>query len=168
MNIGEGSTNTQIENWMRNNFKGNFLGCFWADTLPELIPSNSNLIVNYSDRGEDGGTHWVGMGNLNSTSGQSFYFDSFGHKPDKMDGILNKKTKFLEYIRRHSPNGRFRWNGENIQSKNADTCGHYACYAIKQQCVPHQKQYNDPWEPFYSPFTTQAENDIRIRNLVRL
>jgi len=160
-----GSTNHQIENYIKKHYKGRFMGCFYADCLPRLLPPNASLIANYSNQGEEG-THWVAIGNLNQDNGKpSFYMDSFGKKPDGADSILNKKTDFLEYIKRNSRN-RFSNNKENLQAPTSDTCGEYATYAIVNQCVPYMNQ-PDPWKPFLNEFTTPEKNDVLIRQLIQ-
>lgn len=161
-----GSTNIQIEDYIKRHYKGNFLGCFYADELPRNPPLNSSLISNYSNRGEEG-THWIAMGNLNDNRGcQAWYFDSYGHMPDKLDNILNRKTYFLDYIKRHSNNNRFRNNKENLQSDNSDVCGQYATYAIINNCCPYMKN-PDPWEIFLNPYNTKQYNDNLIRQIIK-
>jgi hypothetical protein len=159
-----GSTNTQIENYIKKHYKGRFLGCFYADCLPKLLPPNASLIANYSNMGQEG-THWVALGNLNQDNGKpSFYFDSFGRAPDGADNILNKKTFFLDYIKKNSRN-RFTNNKANLQAPTADTCGEYATFAICQQCVPHM-EHPDPWKSFLQYHSTPESNDILIRKLI--
>lgn len=160
-----GSTNVQIENYIKDHYKGRFLGCFYADCLPKKLPPNASLIANYSDQGQEG-THWVALGNLNQDNGKpSFYFDSFGKRPDGADGILNKKTYFLDYIKKNSRN-RFSNNKENLQAPTSDTCGEYATYAIVKQCVPYMN-HPDPWLPFLQYHSTPEANDILIRKLIQ-
>jgi len=159
-----GSTNKQIEDYIKHHYKGRFLGCFYADCLPRLLPPNASLIANYSNQGEEG-THWVALGNLNQDNGKpSFFFDSFGRKPDGADAILNKNTYFLDYIKKNSKN-RFSSNKANLQAPSADTCGEYATYAIVKQCVPYM-ELPDPWKPFLEYHASPEANDILIRKLI--
>jgi hypothetical protein len=125
------SSNTQINNYMDKNFKGDFLGCFTADNLPHNPSPNSNLIANYSNSDDgDGGTHWVAMINLNSDNGQpTLFFDSYGGDADFEDIVLEKKTNFKNYMNRHS-GGSYAHNNINIQSRDGTACGHYCVYAI--------------------------------------
>jgi hypothetical protein len=164
-----GSTNIEIENYIKNHYNGNFLGCFYANELPTSnLPFNCSLIANYSNRGEDG-THWVAMGNLNSNNGsESWYFDSFGKKPDSLDNVLDRKTYFLDYLKNHTNTNRFsNYNKENLQGQTADTCGHYATYAIIKNCCPYMKN-PDPWAVFLNPLNTKQYNDNLIRKIIKL
>lgn len=165
------SSNHQIDNYMAKHFKGDFLGCFSADDLPSNPPPCSNLIANYSDADDtDGGSHWVAMINLNADNGQpSMFFDSFGGSPGFEDGILDKKTNFASYMSRHG--GKYARNNVNIQGATAETCGHYCCYAILNQSVPNVSSRggaSNCWKAFLSPYTDPKQNDIRIRQLVKL
>lgn len=166
------SSNHQINDYMKKHFKGEFLGCFSADNLPTSPPTSSNLIANYSDSDDsDGGTHWVAMINLNADNGEpSLFFDSFGGSPDFEDVVLDKNTHFKSYMDRHG--GRWARSNVNIQSADGTACGHYACYAILNQSIPNVSSRGSGsascWKPFLSPYTDPKQNDIRIRQLVKL
>lgn len=167
------SSNTEIENYMTKNFKGDFLGCFNADDLPTSPPSSSNLIANYSDRDDsDGGTHWVAMINLNADNGEpSLFFDSYGGDTDFEDVVLNKKTNFKNYMNRHS-GGSYGHNNINIQSRDGDACGHYAVHAIMTQSIPsltgQKRSANRAWKDFTSAFASPEDNDKLIKQMIRL
>lgn len=167
------SSNIQIENYMRKNFKGDFLGCFNADDLPNNPPPSSNLIANYSDKDDaDGGTHWVAMINLNPDNGEpALFFDSYGGDADFEDIVLRKKTNFKNYMNRHS-GGSYGHNNINIQSRDGDSCGHYAVHAIMTQSIPsltgQKRSYNTAWKDFTSSFNTPEENDKLIKERIKL
>jgi len=167
------SSNIQIENYMKKHFKGTFLGCFCADDLPHDPPPNSNLIANYSDSDDsDGGTHWVAMINLNSDNGDpSLFFDSYGGDCDFEDIVLQKRTEFKNYMKRHS-GGRYAHNNINIQSRDGDACGHYAVHAIMSQSIPsltgQKRSYNTAWKDYTSAFNTPEENDKLIKQKIKL
>jgi len=167
------SSNIQIEDYMRKNFKGDFLGCFCADELPHSPPPNSNLIANYSDRDDDdGGTHWVAMINLNSDNGTpSMFFDSYGGDADFEDVVLQKRTNFKNYMNRHS-RGSYAHNNINIQSRDGNGCGHYAVHAILTQSIPaltgQKRSANIHWKDFTSPFNTPEDNDRLIKQKIKL
>ena len=167
------SSNIQIENYMKNHFKGDFLGCFNADDLPSNPPPSSNLIANYSDRDDsDGGTHWVAMINLNPDNGQpALFFDSYGGDADFEDVVLRKKTNFKNYMNRHS-GGSYGHNNINIQSRDGDACGHYAVHAIMTQSIPsltgQKRSANTAWKDFTSAFNTPEENDKLIKEKIKL
>tara|TARA_R110000868_G_scaffold87963_4_gene245502 strand:+ start:1621 stop:2127 length:507 start_codon:yes stop_codon:yes gene_type:complete len=167
------SSNIQIENYLKKNFDGEFLGCFNADNLPSNIPPNSNLIANYSDSGDsDGGTHWVAMINLNPDNGKpTLYFDSYGGDADFEDVVLQKKTNFKNYMNRHS-GGSYARNNINIQSRDGDACGHYAVHAIMTQSIPsltgQKRSNNSSWKDFTSAFNTPEENDKLIKQKIKL
>jgi hypothetical protein len=167
------SSNIQIENYLKKNFKGEFLGCFNADNLPSNIPPNSNLIANYSDSDDgDGGTHWVSMINLNSDNGKpTLFFDSYGGDADFEDVVLQKKTNFKNYMNRHSGGG-YAHNNINIQSRDGDACGHYAVYSIMTQSIPaltgQKRSHNTYWKDFTSAFNTPEDNDKLIKQKIKL
>jgi hypothetical protein len=167
------SSNTEIDNYLKKHFKGNFLGCFCADELPHNPSPNSNLIANYSDRDDgDSGTHWVAMINLNSDNGQpSLFFDSYGGDADFEDVVLNKKTNFKNYMNRHS-RGSYAHNNINIQSRDGNACGHYCVHAIMTQSIPsltgQKRSANIHWKDFTSAFNTPEENDALIKKLIKL
>jgi hypothetical protein len=167
------SSNIQIEDYMRKNFKGHFLGCFNADDLPNNPPPSSNLIANYSDKNDgDGGTHWVAMINLNSDNGEpTLFFDSYGGDADFEDVVLNKKTNFKNYMNRHS-GGSYGHNNINIQSRDGDSCGHYAVHAIMTQSIPsltgQKRSANTAWKDYTSSFNTPEENDKLIKEKIKL
>jgi len=167
------STNIQIENYMKKNFDGVFLGCFSADNLPNNPPPNSNLIVNYSDKGDsDGGTHWCAMINLNSDNGQpTLFFDSYGGDADFQDIVLQKQTDFKRYMDRHS-RGSYARNNINIQSRDGTTCGQYCVYAIMNQSIPsltgQKRSANVAWKDFTSPFNEPEDNDKLIIQKIKL
>jgi len=167
------SSNTQINNYMDKNFKGDFLGCFTADNLPHNPSPNSNLIANYSNSDDgDGGTHWVAMINLNSDNGQpTLFFDSYGGDADFEDIVLEKKTNFKNYMNRHS-GGSYAHNNINIQSRDGTACGHYCVYAIMNQSIPsltgQKRSANTAWKDFTSPFNTPEDNDKLIRQKIKL
>lgn len=168
-----GSSNIEIDNYMKKHFDGKFLGCFYADKLPHNPPPNSNLIANYSDSDDnDNGTHWVAMINLNSDNGNpTLYFDSFGGDCGFEDIVLEKDTNFKRYMERHS-RGNYARNNVNIQSRDGTTCGHYCVYAILKQSIPlltgQKRSANPAWKDFTSPFNEPEDNDRRIRQLVKL
>ena len=167
------SSNIQIENYMRKNFKGDFLGCFNADDLPNNPPPSSNLIANYSDSDDgDGGTHWVSMINLNPDNGEpALFFDSYGGDADFEDVVLRKKTNFKNYMNRHS-GGSYGHNNINIQSRDGDACGHYAVHAIMTQSIPsltgQKRSANVAWKDYTSSFNTPEENDKLIKERIKL
>jgi hypothetical protein len=167
------SSNVEIEKYMDKNFDGTFLGCFSADNLPHSPPSSSNLIANYSDKGDgDGGTHWVAMINLNPDNGQpTLFFDSYGGDADFEDVVLEKKTNFKNYMNRHS-GGSYAHNNINIQSRDGTACGHYCVYAIMNQSIPsltgQKRSANTAWKDLTSPFNTPEDNDKLIRQKIKL
>ena len=167
------STNVQIENYMKKNFKGVFLGCFSADNLPNNPPPNSNLIVNYSDSGDsDGGSHWCAMINLNSDNGQpTLFFDSYGGDTGFEDIVLQKETDFKRYMERHSRNS-YAHNNINIQSRDGTVCGQYCVYAIMTQSIPsltgQKRSANPAWKDFTSPFNEPEDNDKLIKQKIKL
>ena len=167
------SSNTQLENYLKKNFNGVFLGCFCADKLPNILPPNANLIVNYSNSDDnDNGTHWVSMINLNSDNGQpSLFFDSYGGEPDFEDVVLEKRTNFRRYMERHS-RGNYAHNNINIQSRDGTSCGHYCVYAIMKQSIPsltgQKRSANTAWKDFTSPFNSPEDNDKLIRQKIKL
>lgn len=168
------SSNTQIENYLKKHFKGNFLGCFTADNLPSNPPTCSNLIANYSDGDDaDNGTHWVAMINLNADNGlPTMFFDSYGGTPDFEDIVLDKKTQFKNYMNRHSGGGNYAHNNINIQSRDGNACGHYAVYSILTQSIPsltgQKRSANTYWKDFISPFNSTEDNDKLIKTKVKL
>ena len=167
------SSNFQIENYLKKNFKGTFLGCFNADDLPNNPPPNSNLIANYSDSDDaDSGTHWVAMINLNADNGEpSLFFDSYGGDPDFQDIVLQKQTNFRRYMERHS-GGSYAHNNINIQSRDGDACGHYAVHAIMSQSIPsltgQKRSHNSAWKNFTSAFNSPEDNDALIKKMIKL
>lgn len=167
------SSNIQIDNYMKKNFKGVFLGCFNADDLPHNPPPNSNLIANYSDKDDaDNGTHWVAMINLNPDNGQpTLFFDSYGGDADFQDVVLNKQTNFKNYINRNS-GGSYARNNINIQSRDGNACGHYAVHSIMTQSIPslngQKRSANINWKDYTSPFNTPEDNDKLIKQKIKL
>ena len=166
------SSNIEIENYMKKNFNGTFLGCFCADDLPNNPPPNSNLIANYSDRDDaDGGTHWISMINLNPDNGNpSLFFDSYGGDADFEDVVLQKQTNFKRYMDRHS-GGSYAHNNINIQSRDGDACGHYAVHSIMTQSIPsltgQKRSANSAWKDFTSCFNTPEDNDRLIKQKIK-
>jgi hypothetical protein len=165
-----GSTNTQIENYIRTHAPHiDFLKCYWANELPDIIEPGCSLIANYSSSADgNGGTHWVAMLNMKSENGSpSLFFDSFGKRPDGENNILDTDAHFKSYMNRHC--GSFLFNHEKIQGDMATTCGHYAVLAIISQSIPTQgKNHGTAWKEYCSKYTTSAENDKRIREQIRL
>jgi len=167
------SSNIQIENYLKKNFDGCFLGCFCSDDLPHHLPPNANLIANYSEKDDaDNGTHWVAMINLNSDNGKpSLYFDSYGGEADFEDIVLNKKTFFRDYMAKHS-RGNYAHNNINIQSRDGNACGHYAVHSIMTQSIPaltgQKRSANVNWKDYTSPYNSPEDNDKLIKQKIKL
>lgn len=164
------STNTQIEQYVSQHAPDvNFLGCFWNNTLPTTVPENSNIIANYSANTDDtNGTHWIAMINLNPTNGQdTYYFDSFGEKPDQNNSILDTHAHFKNYMTSHSRS--YICNKDELQGVTSSVCGHYCCLAVVSQSIPiPNKNHGTVWRKLCSKHTTPEENDELIRQMIKL
>ena len=149
------STTKQLENWAEKNIS-NFLGVYSSDTLPnplEIKPPAS-LIVNYDPHNMPG-SHWVACTiNLDTVE----WFDSFGLQPDADDLILGHKTnfrKFLSTVCHKLGIKKYSWNTADLQSLDAQTCGHYSLWFCK----------NGSWDQFGPD---RKKNDKIILQLVQL
>ena len=165
-----GSTNKEIENYIKDNAPHiHFLGCFWNNNLPHVIPCGSSLIANYSSSDDmTGGTHWIAMINLKAENGSpSLFFDSFGEKPDMENNILDTNAHFRQYMKTHC--NSYLSNPEEIQGEKATTCGHYCTLAVISQSIPISgRNHGTTWRDFCSKYTTPAENDKLIREIIQL
>jgi hypothetical protein len=102
-----------------------FLGVFPADMMPTVDGNHAliqpvSFIVNYDDH-DMPGTHWCAV-HINGHN--SYWFDSFGKKPDEDDRILHRKTSFGAYLKNiglpvlHNP--------YDFQSYGDDVCGQWS------------------------------------------
>jgi len=113
-----------------------FLGVHPSNDLPHVNSHNAYVIFNYSPS-SGAGTHWVAVGNLNSTDKtNAWFFDSYGRKPDSDDSLLSVNTDFTDYLRQNSSTGQYDYNTFDYQSWTptsddaADQCGEYSAAAV--------------------------------------
>jgi len=177
--MGNGGTSTsQIINVLRNN--PHFIGVFPSDKLPnpETVKPDSSAIFNYSDTKEPG-THWVAIIHMNcfrteNGGREPEYFDSFGFRPDDLDGIIERKTHFEPYLRklsRHAGfNGNYITSHIEIQTTLSDKCGPFAVYAVQTQTIPTKPngKVNIPWKPIYKLLGNPKALDAYIQKITGL
>ena len=72
-------------------------------------------------------------------------------------------------MNRHS-RGSYAHNNINIQSRDGNSCGHYAVHAIMTQSIPsltgQKRSANTHWKDYTSPFNTPEENDKLIKQKI--
>ena len=119
-NNPQGTSNQDLEDFMKQHPSIPFNGCCAKDTIPQMDKSlDWAMIVNMSDETNGKGvplpgTHWVVIGCKDK---DSFYFDSFG-LPPPMDVIRYFKTDSMIQSRKE------------IQSKESRNCGWYSVACI--------------------------------------
>lgn len=140
------------------------MGCFPSDKLPSNPPTGACLIANYSPS-DDGGSHWVGMKNLNTHNVE--YFDSYGFEPDSEDMIISVETNFKQYLKSNSTNGKYDYSNMNIQNLKSDVCGEYCCKFIRDGLPIKKGRLNQSWKKYVQSNSTH-ENDKNIRQEIKI
>ena len=101
----------------------NFKGCFMRDEIKNFCGNDECFIMNI-DKSSSSGTHWVAVnidgataaGDLGSTNGATYYFDSFGLEPTKEIKRFCKEPRF--------------YNTFEFQKPNEVICGHLCLYFL--------------------------------------
>ena len=114
------TSNTDLEELLKNLKITNFQGCYFKDELNELKPNSSyiiNLQSEYDKNGNrNGGTHWCAL--VTDNRNNAIYFDSFGSPPPTSIIKLLKKYKY-----------KYGYTNKVIQNLRSDLCG-YFCVAF--------------------------------------
>jgi hypothetical protein len=159
-----GSTNIQIENYIRENAQNvDFIGVFNENEMPHIASPGGSIIANYGNN-----SHWVALINLNAENGSpTMFFDSFGQKPDTENGILGTHARFKSYLDRNSKS--YIYNKEELQALDGVVCGHYCTLAVISQSIPQfGRNHNTVWRDYCSKYTTPEKNDEMIRRQIKL
>lgn len=104
--------NYEIDNRLKHLKK--YKGCIVRDEVNKSL-KNGYYVVNLGSY-ENGGTHWVA---LIINTNKCFYFDSFGMPP--LEAVNNLKRR----------NRKVYYNSDQLQDKEADTCGLWAITFIR-------------------------------------
>lgn len=145
-----------------------FLGIFSADTMPDIDKDMKaitapSFIVNYDDSDEPG-SHWVAMRFPRGAPAE--YFDSFGQPPDKEDFVLHRRTKFRQYLQKHSRmRGHFRYNDVDMQCLRENTCGEWSALFIILGGLPKDPRVSRKWKPLM-PKNLGCAGDIDVRKVI--
>jgi hypothetical protein len=111
------TSNTDLEELLKNLKITNFQGCYFKDELNELKPNSSyiiNLQSEFNDKGNrNNGTHWVAL--VTDNRSNAIYFDSFGSPPPTSIIKLLKKYKY-----------KYGYTNKVIQNIRSDLCGYFA------------------------------------------
>ena len=114
------TSNTDLEQLLKNLKITNFQGCYFKDELNELKPSSSYIINLQSEYDKNlnrnNGTHWVAL--VTDNKHNAIYFDSFGTSPPISIIKLFKKYKY-----------KYGYTNKVIQNIRSDLCG-YFCVAF--------------------------------------
>lgn len=171
-----GSTEDQLAAWCSK--YPWFAGVYAADELPEVhtLEEGAAIIVNYISRKDAGQKvgHWCAILHLGSRMMPPSFFDSFAFAPDQLDRILEARTHFTPYLERASQaagwHGEFYYNHESLQCVTTDSCGLYACWAVKTNTLPQDTRGNlsSAWFPVWDGRSGCEAAEHNIRNLVRL
>lgn len=153
-----------------------FHGVFASDELPEpsALPPGAAVIVNYIDRDAGKTGHWCAILHVGDKQQRPAFFDSFAFQPDGLDQILQTRTRFEPWIKKASQlaghHGEYDYNHESLQCVTTDSCGHYACWAIKVNCLPQTEDgvLRHAWLPVWDGRSGCEHAERNIRRLVRL
>jgi hypothetical protein len=102
------------------------------------------------------------------------YFDSFGFRPDDLDGIIERKTHFAPYMRALSMHagfgGEYDTSHLEIQTTTSDKCGPFAVFCVRVQCLPEEPDgtVNLPWRPLYALLNVPDKLDKYIQKVTGL
>jgi hypothetical protein len=122
-NSPQGTSNQDLDTFMKRFPDIPFKGCFSKDTIPPMKQEEWACIVNMSDE-TDGkgvplpGTHWVAIGRVNK---EPWYFDSFG-LPPPLDVIRYFQTDDIVQ------------SEKEIQARESKNCGWYCVACILYLC----------------------------------
>ena len=110
------TSNTDLEELLKNLKITNFQGCYFKDELNELKPSSSYIINLQSEYDKNGnrnnGTHWCA---IVTNRNNAIYFDSFGTSPPISIIKLLKKYNY-----------KYGYTNKVIQNLRSDLCGYFA------------------------------------------
>ena len=97
--------------------KSIFKGVYPCDCMPFSFNLPAVFVINLSQHNE-AGTHWVCL--YISESGNAFYFDSFGLKPNNVH--INR------FIRMHTKS--ISYNKTQLQHITSNKCGRFCCVFV--------------------------------------
>lgn len=99
-----------------------YQGCFPSDQIPQGIRKYPHCMVVNVDPSELGGSHWVAIYCLSPLHVE--YYDSLGDWPPLSPHISNYLSRFPQ----------IRYNGRELQSSYARSCGRHAIFFLYWRC----------------------------------
>jgi len=149
-----GTTNFQIENVLGPALEGKFGGVFCKDDLAGLSPPKGKIyVINLADRGDQRGTHWVLVSDLDPK--QICYFDSFGISPPLL----------IQQFMSRAPKGkRLVYSDAQYQDLSSDVCGEFCvfCALLLFRGFSYLLILEDILDPNDIP-----KNESLVKNIIR-
>ena len=84
--------------------------------------------------------------------------------------FLHALQRFVIIVKLAVVASELDYNHESLQCVEKDSCGHYACWAIKVNCLPQTEQgvLRHSWLPVWDGRSGCEHAEHNIRQLVRL
>lgn len=120
--------------------KTNFLGVLPCDHIPKIqIKDLPVFFIANTDPSQRPGMHWIAI--YVHRDGVSYFFDSFGNKPDS----IRFPTAFQDFLKNNS--SRILHSNRQVQDDFADTCGQHCVFFLYH--VLKGYDYDDVMKMYY-------------------